>query len=58
MVKSMKKLSQYREVGDLILLTTISSVEHCCNTGAFVLAEMAYPQLEALKTSHPKHYTS
>ena len=29
-------------MGDL--LTMISSVEHCCNTGTLLLTEMAYPQ--------------
>ena len=42
MVKSMKKLSEYH--GLRVLLTTISSVEHCCNTGTFFPTEMAYPQ--------------
>ena len=44
MVKSMKTLSEYHGLGDL--LTMISSVEHmhCCNTGTFFPAEMAYPQ--------------
>ena len=42
MVKSMKKLSEYLGMGDL--LTTISSVEHCCNTGILLPIEMAYPQ--------------
>ena len=40
MVISMKKLSEYHRVGDL--LTTISSARNCFNTGTLFPGEMAY----------------
>ena len=41
MVKFTKILSKYHGVGNI--LTKISSVRHCCNTGTLLSTEMAYP---------------